>query len=182
MTVEQGRRGGRTARRKLRTATPIVSMPTLVRDIPVYEILDEEGVELIHDASMKILEEVGIDFRDEEALAIWKQAGADVEDQRVHIARELLMSLVAKTPDTYTMYARNPEHSIKVGGRNTIFCPTYGSPYVIDLKDERRYSTLEDLTEFSQTRIHGAEPTYDGRYYLRAHRYPGAEAPPPHRL
>ncbi|MFQ5545830.1 MAG: trimethylamine methyltransferase family protein [Acidiferrobacterales bacterium] len=148
MTVEHGRRGGRTARRKLRTATPIMSMPTLVRDIPAYEILNEEGVELIHHGSMKILEEVGIDFRDEEALAIWKQAGADVEDQRVHIGRELLMSLVAKTPDTYTMHARNPERSIKVGGRNTIFCPTYGSPYVIDLNNERRYSTLEDLQNF----------------------------------
>ena len=135
MTVEQGRRGGRVARRKLRTATPIVSMPTLVRDIPVYEILNEEGIELIHDGSMKILEEVGIDFRDEEALAIWKQAGADVEGQRVHIARELLMSLVAKTPDTYTMYARNPERSIKVGGRTWYTYPGaggYGAPHERD--------------------------------------------------
>ena len=31
-------------------------------------MLDEEGVECIHDASMRILEEVGIDFRDDEAL------------------------------------------------------------------------------------------------------------------
>ncbi|MFQ6022944.1 MAG: trimethylamine methyltransferase family protein [Acidiferrobacterales bacterium] len=148
MAIEHGRRGGRSARRKLRTATPIVSMPTLVRDIPVYEILNEDGVELIHDASMKILEEVGIDFRDDESLTIWKEAGADVKEQRVHIARELLMELIAKTPDGFTMHARNPERTVKLGGRNTIFCPTYGSPYVIDLNNERRYSTLEDLNNF----------------------------------
>ena len=54
-------------------------LPPLDLALPYYEVLDEEGVERIHDASMRILEEVGIDFRDDEAIAYWKEARADVD-------------------------------------------------------------------------------------------------------
>lgn len=146
--VTQSRRRGREKRRQARTATPIVHMPTLVRETPLYEILSSEGVELIHDASMRILEEVGIDFRDPEALDIWQKAGADVSGQRVHIDRDFLMTLIDQAPESYTLHARNPDCTVTVGGRNTIFAPTYGSPYVIDLANERRYGKLEDLQNF----------------------------------
>ena len=80
-----GRTGGRRGRLAERTQAPIVSLPTIKRKIPVYEVLDEDGVELIHNASMEILEEVGIDFRDDDAAAIWVKAGADVDGHRVRI-------------------------------------------------------------------------------------------------
>ncbi len=126
----------------------MVSAPTLVRNIPLYEILDAEGVELIDDASMKILEQVGIEFRDPEALEIWRAAGADVDGQRVRIGRELVMALIDKAPEVLTLNARNPERTVKIGGRNMVFVPTYGSPFVLDLDNRRRYSTLEDLYNF----------------------------------
>ena len=56
--VAQRRGGGRVGRKALRGA-PVASFPTLVRNIPVYEIVPDEAVELIHDESLKILEEVG---------------------------------------------------------------------------------------------------------------------------
>ena len=148
MNSGRGRRGGRAARRKLRTQAPLVMAPTLVVDVPLYEILDENGVEAIHDASMTILEGIGIDFRDDEAIALWKQAGADVDGQRVRLDRALVMELVAKAPESITMHARNPERTVEVGGRNMVFAPTYGSPFVLDLENKRRYSTLEDLYNF----------------------------------
>ncbi len=145
---DAGRRGGRRARREQRLAAPLVSLPTLVRNIPVYEVLDEEGLDLIHEASMGILEETGIEFRDPEALEIWKAAGAEVTGERVRLGRELVMELVATTPEVITLHARNPERTVKIGGPNTVFAPTYGSPYVLDLEGERRYSTLADLEAF----------------------------------
>ena len=72
-------------RRETRLATPHICLLTLVRNIPLYEVVDQEGVELIHEASMKILEQVDIDFRDEEALDIWRQAGAEIDGQRVGV-------------------------------------------------------------------------------------------------
>ena len=148
MTRQAGRRGGRSARHAERLATPIISLPTLVRKIPAYEVLDAEGVELIHQASMEILEEVGIDFRDDEALALWRQAGAKIDGQTVHPDRALVMELVAHTPPEFTLNGRNPERSLRIGGKNMVFAPTYGSPYVLDLDGTRRYSTLADLNAF----------------------------------
>src|ERR1700712_4323165 len=97
------RASGRDGRRALRAA-PMISLPTLVRDIPTYELLPAEAVELIHLESVKILEEVGCEFRDEQAIASWKAAGADVKGSRVHIDRAMLMELVGKIPPEFTLH------------------------------------------------------------------------------
>jgi len=141
------RGGGHLGRKALRSAS-VASFPTLVRNIPVYEIVPDEAVELIHEESLKILEEVGCEFRDDEAIALWKQAGADVSETRVRIDRNLLMELIAKVPTEFTLNARNPERSVRIGGNNSIFVPMYGAPYVRDLDNNRRYGTLTDLQNF----------------------------------
>jgi trimethylamine--corrinoid protein Co-methyltransferase len=141
------RSGGRDGRRALRGA-PQISFPTLVRNIPTYELLPNEAVELIHEESMKILEEVGCEFRDDQAPAQWKAAGAKVEGTRVWIDRGLLMELISSAPSEFTLHARNPERTVKVGGRNQIFVPMYGAPYVRDLDGNRRYGSLADLNNF----------------------------------
>ena len=145
MSISAPRGKARESRRKARLAAVPVMLPTLVRNIPLYEVLNQEGEELIHDASMKILEEVGIEFRDDEAIDYWKDAGAEVDGYRVRIQREMLLDLVDKAPEQFTMHARNPRRTVEIGGRNTVFAPTYGSPFVLDFDNIRRYSTLEDL-------------------------------------
>lgn len=119
-------------------------LPTLVRRTPVYEVLTEEGVELIHDESMKILEQVGIEFRDCEALEYWHDAGADVKGERVYIDRALLMKLIEGIPSQFTLHARNSEHSVEIGGPHSIMGPVSGSPFIRGLDNVRRYSTRED--------------------------------------
>ena len=93
-TVHNRRAGGRDGRRALRAA-PMLSFPTLVREIPTYELLPDEAVELIHQESLKILSEVGCEFRDDDAIERWKKAGADVQGTRVRLAPELLMASVS---------------------------------------------------------------------------------------
>ena len=144
VTATGKRSGGREGRRALRGA-PMASFPTLVRNIPTYQMVPDEAVELIHDESMKILEEIGCEFRDDEAISMWKAAGADVQGTRVRIDRALLMDLIAKVPPEFTLNARNPERTVKVGGKNTVFVPMYGAPYVRGLDGERRYGSLADL-------------------------------------
>ncbi len=143
-----GRRaGGREGRRAMR-AQPLISLPVLVRKIPVYELVPDEAIELIHEESCKILEEVGCEFRDPEAIAIWKQGGGDVRETRVRIDRNLLMGLVGKIPSEFRLHARNPDRAVTVGGNNTVFVPMYGAPYVRDLDNQRRYGSLKDLNNF----------------------------------
>ncbi len=138
------RTGGREGRRAARSV-PQAMFPTLVRNIPTYELLPSEAVEMIHEESMRILEDVGCEFRDDEALAMWRAAGADVNESRVRIDRGMLMSLVATAPAEFTLNARNPDRSVRIGGNNSIFVPMYGAPYVRDLDDVRRYGSLADL-------------------------------------
>ena len=151
MTAEapqQSRRGGTAGRRAERASAPLIQERYITREIPLYELINAEGVELLHEQSMTILEEIGIDFRDEPALKLWREAGADVREQRVRIPRELLLEKLALTPSRYTQHARNPERNVVVGGRNTVFAPVYGSPFVRGFENERRYGTLEDLRNF----------------------------------
>jgi trimethylamine--corrinoid protein Co-methyltransferase len=145
---QQSRRGGTASRRAERASAPLIQERYITREIPLYELINEEGVELLHEQSMTILEEIGIEFRDEPALKLWREAGADVRDQRVRIPRELLLEKLALTPAEYTQHARNPDRNVVIGGRNTVFAPVYGSPFVRGFDNERRYGTLEDLRNF----------------------------------
>ena len=144
----EGRRGGRASRREARSGFEAQAWPVLERKVPTYEVLGEDRLETIHQASLKLLQEVGIDFRDDEALSMWRDAGADIEGERVRIPEELLMALIAKAPGRFTVTARNPERSTEIGGDRVAFAPTYGSPFVYDFEGERRYGTLEDLNNF----------------------------------
>ena len=121
----------------------------ITRNIPCYEPLTTEALELIEHNAETVLEEVGIDFRDDaEALQIWKDAGADVQGERVRFPRGLCRKLCATIPNEFTQHARNPERSVQIGGNNTVFAPVYGPPFVRDLEGGRRYATIEDFQNF----------------------------------
>src|SRR3954453_8428857 len=107
------RSGGRDGRRALRSP-PLLALPGLVPKIPVYELVPDEAIELIHEESCKILEEVGCEFRDPEAIAIWKQGGGDVRETRVRIDRNLLMGLIGKIPSEFRLHARNPDRTVTI--------------------------------------------------------------------
>jgi trimethylamine--corrinoid protein Co-methyltransferase len=144
------RRGGRSARRELRTdrAESSKMLPGITRNMPLMEPMNLEQVEKIDEASMAILEDVGVVFRDEIALEDWKRAGADVRGERVHLDRGLVRELIKTIPSTFTLHARDPGKSVALGGPHSIFVPMTGAPYLRDLEDVRRLPTLDDLAMF----------------------------------
>lgn len=142
------RRGGRDARRHMRTAPRFTMLPSLKRGLPVIEPLDGEQIARIHDASMAILEEVGVVFRDPVALDDWRRAGADVDGERVRLDRNLVMELIKTIPSEITYHARNPQNNVTLGGRQSIFVPMTGAPYMRDLDGVRRGPTIADLGTF----------------------------------
>ena len=142
------RAGGRAARRAMRSAPNFEMLPGLTNSLPRCEVMDEEQVLRIDSASMDILENVGIQFRDEIALADWKAKGAKVEGEMVYLDRGLVRELVATIPSGFTYHARDSKKNVALGGRNSIFVPMTGAPYLRDLDDVRRNPTLEDLAMF----------------------------------
>ncbi len=144
------RKGGRKQKKHEVENAPIVHLPPLQRKIPLYDIIDEDGVEQIHNFAMRIIEEVGCEFRDHKALEIWGRTGAEIRQQRVRISREELLSLIATAPSSYIHHARNPERSVQVGDGSCVISPSYGPPFVLDLDGTRRYATLDDLHRFQK--------------------------------
>ncbi len=150
----QGRRSrgagrGAAARRAERTSGVTEQLPYIRRKIPEFEVLDAEAMEIIERNADTVLEEIGIEFRDDpEAIAMWKDAGADVQGERVHFPVGLCRELMKTAPSTFTQHARNPARNVEIGGKNTVFAPVYGPPFVRDLEGERRYATMEDFENF----------------------------------
>lgn len=139
-------RRGQSPRREVDRASIKIDQPVL--EIPVYELLDDEGCELIHRESMKVLSEIGIDFYLPEALEILKAEGADVDGETVRFDPALVGEYVDRAPSTFQQIARNPENTLTIGGEHLVFAPVYGPPFVHDLKRGRRDATLQDFQNF----------------------------------
>jgi trimethylamine--corrinoid protein Co-methyltransferase len=115
---------------------------------PVYELLDEEAIELIHAASLRILSEAGIAIHDEELLGILRAHGAVIEGEVVCFDPAMVEEYVAKAPGKFVQLARNPNNNVTIGGDHICFAPVYGPSHVSDLKDGRRAATLIDFQNF----------------------------------
>ena len=149
--VAGGRRsGGRAARQAARAISNAVSVPYITRKMSPFEVLSEEHLSLIEENADTVLEQVGIEFRDTpEALTLFRDAGADIDGERVRFPRGLARHLVQESaPAQFTQVARNPANNVEIGGMNTVFAPAYGSPFVRDLDNGRRYGTIEDFRNF----------------------------------
>jgi trimethylamine--corrinoid protein Co-methyltransferase len=142
--------GGRDAKRAARALSGPDVRPFIERKIPYYEMLDDSALELIEYSADTVLEEIGIEFKDfPEALALFKEAGADIDGERVRFPRGMCRSIIQKSaPAEYVQHARNPERSVIIGGKRTVLVPAYGSPFVRDLDQGRRYGTIEDFRNF----------------------------------
>ena len=143
-------RRGHNARVEARTHGPQgIGRPYIVRNIPTYDILGEESLVRIEETAERILAEIGIEFRgDPAALDLWRNAGAQVTGELVKFPRGMLREILKTAPAEFTQHARNPANTIRVGGRNVVFAPAYGSPFVMDLDNGRRYGTIEDFRNF----------------------------------
>ncbi|WP_210529821.1 trimethylamine methyltransferase family protein [Rubellimicrobium arenae] len=148
-TGRRSRGGGGAARRAERTAVSVETARFIERNIPNFEVLNEEALQIIEHNAETVLEEIGVNFvENPEALERWRDAGADVQGERVRIPRGLARQLCSTAPRTFTQHARNPERNVEIGGKNLVLAPVYGPPFVRDADGGRRYATIEDFRNF----------------------------------
>jgi trimethylamine--corrinoid protein Co-methyltransferase len=150
VTARPRKRKGRSAKRAARQQAQTSTAAWIDRKIPYVEVLDEEGLLLIEQNAETVLQEIGIEFRDfPRALELLKDAGADVDGERVRFPRGLCRSIIqASAPSEFKQHARNPERSVMIGGDRTVLVPAYGSPFIRNLDEGRRYATLDDFQNF----------------------------------
>lgn len=120
---------------------------------PKYEYLPSEGIETIHETTLRVLEEFGIAFNHDEAVDVLERAGCAVDRDAlpaplVKFPRELVMDQIARAPAQFTLHARNPDNTVVIGGNHMVLAPVYGPPNVQDLDRGRREATLADYQNF----------------------------------
>jgi len=118
-------------------------------------VVSEDELESIHDASMQILEEIGMDFLDPEARDLLIKAGATVEpgSERVRFDRDMITEIIKTAPSEFTLHSRNPEHNLRIGGTWTAFGSVASAPNVLDLDRGRRIGNhldYQNLLKLSQ--------------------------------
>ncbi len=152
MSDRETRLRRREARRSSRTTSQAMGpIEPVINELPLTEVLAEEGINQIHRASMRLLSEIGmlvIDYPP--ALETFRAHGAKIDGEMVWIDEETLMNFVAQAPSSFTQLARNPANNVQIGGKHIVFAPVYGPPFVADLDRGRRQATIEDFRNFAK--------------------------------
>jgi trimethylamine---corrinoid protein Co-methyltransferase len=145
-TSEKPRRRGREERQRAGSSAPVYR-PQPKRPFPAVNAVSEDQLEAIHNASMQILEEMGIEVLHDEARAILKAAGADVAPgtNKVRMDRGLIASKLGLAPRTVTLHARNPNRNLVIGGDYLAFCSVASAPNVADRDGGRRPGNRKDF-------------------------------------
>ncbi len=121
--------------------------------MPHYEILSASDLETIERGWQRIAAEIGIQFDHPRALELFAAAGQRVDGDVVHLDPDFVMRQIALAPSEFHLRARNPEHSVILGGDHMVFTPVSGPPFV-RIGDERRDGTLADFELFAKLTQH----------------------------
>jgi trimethylamine--corrinoid protein Co-methyltransferase len=145
----QGRRRGRRPRGADDQPTTPQQPPwrQSVRPFRPVDLVSEEQIEAIHQASLQILSEIGIDFLNPEARRLLAAAGArvDPDSERVRFDPDFIEDKISTAPSEFTIHARNPERNIHMGGDHVAFTAVSSPPNVSDEAGGRRVGNREDF-------------------------------------
>src|SRR4029077_12683577 len=125
---------------------PMLGSPPLRNHLKPIEILSQDQLMSIHEASLRLLEETGVEFMGPAARQKFRQAGAGVEDATglVRIPRELVDRALQTAPSSFMLTPRNPARAIHVGENHISFGLVAGPPNVHDRIAGRRSGNYKD--------------------------------------
>ena len=119
-----------------------------VNAMPRYEILSEEAMDVLDRGWRRIVSELGVEFLLPEAVELFRKAGQTVEGEHlVKFDPDFLLEQVALAPRQFDLQARNPAHSVQIGGDAMVFASVYGPPFVRE-GAVRRDATMDDYENF----------------------------------
>lgn len=139
-------RDERAARRTARLEQASFAATPLHNVLGTVDLLGDEQVEDVHQATLALLEDVGVEFMSPAARRILRDAGSLVDDDTglVRIPREAVDAALATAPERFTVTPRGPARRIEVGGDNVAFGLVAGPPTVHDRVRGRRQGNLDD--------------------------------------
>jgi trimethylamine:corrinoid methyltransferase-like protein len=124
------RREGRRRRDAASSSLPQRPPGQVQLPFPPMRLISDDEVETIHRSALRLLEEIGMDVLNPEARDLYRSAGAIVEGERVRIGREIVDAALKTAPAEFTMYCRNQDRDVRMGGNWVAFWPVGGRPIV----------------------------------------------------
>lgn len=125
-------------------------------------LLSQEQIERIHDASLEILESVGLLVRNSKARKILGSQGAQVdsESEIVRFPRQVVEKYRAYFPSSFSFLARDPAYDRKIPDDRPLILTGSSAPNIIDpISGYERRATSGDLARISH--LINALPGYD---------------------
>lgn len=117
------------------------------------EILNEEEVRMIHNATLEVVESVGVRFPSKRALNVLEAHGAKVDwDRKVaKIPADILEKYLAMAPQTYTLAALDESLDLPLDGNHSYLGTDGCGVEIIDaFTGELRRTTKQDLMDVSR--------------------------------
>jgi trimethylamine--corrinoid protein Co-methyltransferase len=139
-------RADRADRRSARQRPPEFGAAPLRNRLGPIDLLDDDQLALVHEASLALLQDVGVEFMGTAARNMFRSAGAIVDDESglVRLPREVVEHAVASAPARFTVTPRGPARKLEVGGDHVAFGLVAGPPTVDDRVRGRRVGNMDD--------------------------------------
>ncbi|THB72450.1 MAG: hypothetical protein D3926_25555 [Desulfobacteraceae bacterium] len=121
--------------------------------LPTYQVLSEEQVQTIHNATLDILENTGMKVAHARALQMLDSAGArvDFEKQRAYFSPDLVERSMKRIPKEFTCAGREPEFDFTVSCDAPPICRCTGG--AVNLMEytthDSRLVTMQDCREIA---------------------------------
>lgn len=97
-----------------------------------FQVLSKDQVKDIHRSALEILNRTGVDFQLKEAREILSAAGCNINGNRVHFPPGLVEWAINTAPSQMTLFDRDGNHSMTIGGNNVTFGP---GPTLLNMRD-----------------------------------------------
>ncbi len=116
---------------------------------PFAQKLSDGQNQKLYWACLEILERTGVCLYEEEAIDLLNDAGAEVTDgNRVRIPAGMVEKAFSTVPKNVTLYDRNRNRAMQVGGNHSYFGTGSDCLYIVDHRTgERRLAVLNDIKE-----------------------------------
>lgn len=120
-------------------------------NIPRFNTLAEDKIELIHLSTLEILRRTGVAVKEPAALEILKRGGCFVDGERVRIPEYLVEWALQNAPPRVALCDRDGDPAMFLEGCNIYFGTGSDTPNVIDpYTGERRTAVLQDIVNVSK--------------------------------
>ena len=114
------------------------------------DLLTQEQVEKIHDASLEILEEVGLKVRYEPARELFKKHGCSVEEERVKFPRAVVEKYRKMVPPSFTFHGRDPKFDKTIPQDSPVIVTASSAPDIIDpVTGQERRAESRDIAQIA---------------------------------